>query len=391
MSDDIVKAGMSPERIERVRQFILGYINAGKHFGAEIMVARNGHVALHETFGFRGPERDRPLPANAVYSIFSVTKTFTSVLTLMAIEKGLLSLTTKVAEVIPEFRGGRREDVTVYHLLTHQSGLPMTFTPVPGMYIDRLDEVIEAICKSIHCETEPGVEASYSPTVNHCLLGEIVRRVDPKKRRFRDIASQDLLEPLKLQDTSFGLRRDLQERHIKPVWLWDKTPLKHLGHSNYGPDGAFEEEDAEMPWVGVSTTVSDLFRLAEALRRGGELDGARILSPVTTGQMQINRTGEKINQLHGKNALQRGWEPMPCYSGLGVFLRGTAVCHIQFGTLTSPKTFGQHGMGSALYWVDPLHQVTLAFLSHGVMIEGESFERFQRLSDLVITSVVQAP
>src|ERR1700744_4110438 len=279
MSDDILKAGMSAERIERVRQFIRGYIDAGKHFGAEIMVARNGHVALHETFGFREPERDRPLPSNAVYSIFSVTKTFTSVLTLMAIEKGLLSLTTKVSEVIPEFRGGRREDVTVYHLLTHQSGLPMTFTPVPGMYIDRLDEVIEAICKSIRCETEPGVEASYSPTVNHCLLGEMVRRVDPQKRRFRDIASQDLLEPLKMKDTSFGLRRDLKERHIKPTWLWDKTPLKHLGHSNYGPDGAFEEEDAEMPWVAGSTTVSNLFRLAEALPRGGELDGARILSP----------------------------------------------------------------------------------------------------------------
>jgi len=388
MSDEIVKAGMSPERIERVREFIQGFVKAGKHFGAEIMVARNGHVALHETFGFRGPERDKPLPANSVYSIFSVTKTFTGVLTLMAIEKGLLALTTKVSEVIPEFKGGLRENITVFHLLTHSSGLPMTFTPVAGQYIDRLDEVIASICASIHCESAPGVEASYSPMVNHCLLGEMVRRVDPKKRRFRDIAREDLFEPLKLKDTAFGLRKDLKDRHIKPVWLFDKSPLKHLGHSNFGTDGAFEEEDAEMPWVGISTTVPDLFRLAEALRRGGELDGTRILSPVTTEQMKINRTGEKINQLHGKNAIQRGWEPMPCYSGLGVFLRGTAVCHIQFGTLTSPKTFGQHGQGSALYWVDPLHQVTFAFLSHGVMIEAESFERFQRLSDLVITSVV---
>ena len=109
MSEIIEKAGMSPERIERVRQFIQGYINAGKHFGAEIIVARNGRIALQEAFGFAGPERDRPLPAGSVYSIFSVSKTFTSVLTLMAIEKGLLSLTTKVSEIIPEFRAGRRE------------------------------------------------------------------------------------------------------------------------------------------------------------------------------------------------------------------------------------------------------------------------------------------
>jgi CubicO group peptidase (beta-lactamase class C family) len=388
MSDAAAIAGMSAERIERVRTFIQGYIDAGKNFGAEIMVARKGQVALHEAFGFRDSERQVPLDRGAVYSIFSVSKTFTSVLALSAIERGLFSLTTKVSEIIPEFRGGRRENITAYHLLTHQSGLPMTFTPVPGMYIDRLDEVIEAICKSLQCESEPGLEASYSPTVNHCLLGEMVRRTDPKKRCFRDIAQQELLDPLQMKDTSVGLRRDLRERHIKPVWLYDKSPLKHLGHSNYGTDGAFEEEEAEMPWVGISTTTENLFRMAEMLRCGGELAGRRILSPVTTAQMRINRTGEKLNQLHGKNAIQRGWDPMPAYSGLGVFLRGTAMCHHQFGTLSSPQTFGQHGQGTALFWVDPLQEVTFVFLSHGVMIEGESIERFQRLSDLVITAVI---
>jgi len=388
MNEAAERAGMSPERIERVRAFIQGYIDAGRHYGAEIVVARNGQVALHEAFGHRDAQRERALEKGAVYSIFSVSKSFTSVLSLAAIERGWFSLTTKVSELIPEFRGGRRENITAYQLLTHQSGLPMTFTPVPGMYIDRLDEVIEAICKSIHCESEPGVEASYSPTVNHCLLGEMVRRADPKKRRFRDIAQEELLTPLRMKDTSVGLRRDLRERHVKPVWLFDKSPLKHLGHSVLGRYRPFEEEEAEAPWVGISTTAGDLFRLAEMLRRGGELDGARVLSPVTTAQMQINRTGEKINQLHGKNAVQRGWDAMPAYSGLGVFLRGTALCHHQFGTLTSPQTFGQHGQGSALYWVDPLHQVTFVFLSHGVMVEGQSIERFQRLSDLVITSVV---
>ncbi|MBS0367037.1 MAG: beta-lactamase family protein [Proteobacteria bacterium] len=388
MSNPAAEAGMSSERIARAGAFIQGYIDARKHFGAEIIVARNGKIALHEAFGYRDQERRHALKKGAVYTIFSVSKSFTSVLALAAIEKGLFSLTTKVSEIIPEFRGGRRENITAYHLLTHQSGLPMAFTPVQGMYIDRLDEVIAAICKSAHCESDPGVEASYSPTTNHCLLGEMVRRVDPKKRRFRDIARQDLFEPLKLHDTSFGLRPDMRERHIKPVWLFDKSPLKHLGHSDFGTDGAFEEEDAEMPWVGVSCTASDLYRFAEMMRRGGELDGARILSPVTTEQMRWNRTGEKINLMHGRQAVQRGWDAMPAYSGLGVFLRGTTLCHHQFGTFTSAQTFGQHGQGSALYWVDPVHQVTFVFLSHGVMNEGESVERFQRLSDLVITSVV---
>lgn len=388
MTSGASDAGMSAERLSRVGKFIQGYIDKGSHYGAEIIVGRHGRVALHEVFGRRGPAGSAPLEKGAVYSIFSVSKTFTSVLALNALEKGRFSLTTKVSEVIPEFSGGRRANITVYHLLTHQSGLPMAFWPIHGMYIDRLEDIIAAICKVAQCEAEPGELATYSPMYNHALLGEIVRRTDPSGRRFREIANEELIRPLGLEDTSFGLRADLRSRHVRPVWMFDKSPLEHRGHSNLGTDGAFEEEDAEMPWVGVSTTASDLYRVAEMLRRGGELDGARILSPVTTAQMQINRTGEKINQLHGRAAIVRGWDPMPAYSGLGVFLRGTAVCHHQFGTLTSPQTFGQHGQGSALYWVDPLHQVTFVFLSHGVMPEGESIERFQRLSDLVITSVV---
>jgi CubicO group peptidase (beta-lactamase class C family) len=390
MRQAIESTGFAPERLARVKAFIQGYIDGGRHFGAEIIVARNGRVALHEALGTRnvaGPAA-QPLEKGAVYSIFSVSKSFTSVLTLQAIEKALFSLTTKVSEIIPEFHGGRRENITVYQLLTHQSGLPMTFTPIPGMYIDRLDEIIDSICRTIHCEAEPGEQATYSPMVNHALMGEMVRRSDPGKRSFRDIVTQDLFTPLGLKNSSVGLRPDLRGRYVKPVWMFDKGALQHLGHSNLGPDGAFEEAEAEMPWVGVATTAGDLFRLAEALRSGGTLDGVRILSPVTTSQMRINRTGEKINQLHGKNAIMRGWDPMPAYSGLGVFLRGTAMCHHQFGTLTSPETFGQHGQGSALYWVDPLHQVTFVFLSHGVMNEAESVERFQRLSDLVITSIV---
>jgi CubicO group peptidase (beta-lactamase class C family) len=379
--------GFVPAKLERAKTFVQQYIDAGRHLGAEFIVSRKGEVAVHEVLGFQDEQRRRPLECNAVYSIFSVSKSFTSVLALRSIEQGLLSLTTKVSEVIPEFSGGRRAEITVYHLLTHQSGLPMVFTPVPGMYIDRLDEVIEAICRAVHCEAEPGEQATYSPLVNHALLGEIVRRADPQRRSFRDIMTNDLLEPLGLKDTSVGLRRDLRSRHLKPIWLFDKGPLKHPGHSDLGPDGAFEEEEAEMPWVGISTTARDLHRFAETLRCDGSFDAVRILSPVTTRQMRVNRTGEKINQLHGKNAVARGWDPMPAYSGLGVFLRGTAMCHHQFGTLTSPETFGQHGQGSALYWVDPLHEVTFVFLSHGVMPEGDSIERFQRLSDLVITSI----
>ena len=381
--------GLCAERLAHLKAVMEADIDRGRYFGAVIIVARNGNIGLYEAVGYRDPETRQPMTKDAVFSIFSMSKSPTSVLTLKAIERGQFALTTKVSEVIPEFSGGTRADITFYHLLTHSSGLPMTFTPIPGMFVDRLDEVIAAICKTQKCESRPGEVVSYAPMVAHALMGEAVRRTDPQKRAsFRQIMIEELLVPLKMNDTSVGLRRDLKPRHIRPVWLFDKSPLVHPGHSNLGPDGAFEEEDAEMPWVGLSSTTADIFRFAEMLRRGGALDGTRILSPVTVEQMTINRTGDKINQLYGKNAVMRGWEPAPAYIGIGVQLRGEAVCHHQYGTFTSPRTFGQHGQGSMLYWVDPKHQVTFVCLSHGVMLEGDNVERFQKLSDIAITSVI---
>src|ERR1019366_1935251 len=137
-----------------------------------------------------------------------------------------------------------------------------------------------------------------------------------------------------------------------PIFLAE-MPMLHSGHSNYGPHGAFEEEHSEMPWVGCISTVSDIFRFAEMLRCGGELDGARILSPALLDAATRNRTSDKPNQLYKMMAASRGWEQYPAYIGLGFFLRGESICHHMFGTLTSPRTFGNYGAGSSMFWVDP--------------------------------------
>lgn len=143
-----------------------------------------------------------------------------------------------------------------------------------------------------------------------------------------------------------------------------------------------------MPWVGAVCSVPDLFRFAEMLRLGGELDGARVLSPAILELATRNWTGEKPNELYKALAEKRGWIPSPAYIGLGFSLRGTAVCNHMFGTLTSAGTFGNYGAGSALYWVDPQRDVTFTFLSAGLMESNANIERFQRLSDLVTSAAV---
>lgn len=379
------KPSLRPDRIAHLKTVIEDDIARGRYFGAVIKVACAGEVGIEAAIGAEGEPGTRPLALDSVFSIFSTTKAMTNVLVFRAIELGQLALTTKIVEVIPEFSGGLRETITVFDLLTHSSGLPGVYTPRQGMYLDKLDDIIAAICESVHSICEPQERVDYSPMAHHALLGEMVRRTDPKGRRYREIATQDLFAPLGMKDTSIGRRADLKSRHVLPDFRGN-APMEHLGSSNLGPQGAFEEEHAEMPWVGAVSTTPDLFRFADMLRRGGELDGARIISPAMVELATRNWTGDKPNEMYKTMANRKGWRPFPAYMGLGFALRGSGVHHALYGTLASPETFGNYGAGSSLFWIDPVRQITFAFLSAGVMNGADNFERFQRLSDIVISA-----
>jgi CubicO group peptidase (beta-lactamase class C family) len=192
---------------------------------------------------------------------------------------------------------------------------------------------------------------------------------------------------LRLKDTAVGLRSDLKARHLVPDFRGNAA-ISHLGHSNLGPNGAFEEPDAEMPWVGIVSTSADMFRFAEMLRRGGELDGARILSPRILQLARKNWTGEMPNEVYRRLAAERGWKVMPAYIGLGFSLRGEMVGRHLFGTLTSPQTFGNYGAGTTLFWVDPELDMTFVGLCTGVLSSGDNIERWQRLCDIAVAAAL---
>ena len=142
------------------------------------------------------------------------------------------------------------------------------------------------------------------------------------------------------------------------------------------------------PAGGFVTTAHDLHRFAEMLRRGGELDGARVLSPATIDYCARNHTGERPNELWNYTVGLRGWAPFPAYIGVGFFVRGEKLTPGPFGALNSPRTFGGFGAGSTAFWIDPAHDLTFAFLSTGLMEDSHHVERLSRLSDLVIAALV---
>jgi CubicO group peptidase (beta-lactamase class C family) len=374
--------GFDTERLEALTAAVERDIKADLYFGGVISVKKGGQPVYFKTFGHSSATKERPVAPDSVFSLFSVTKAFTNILIFQAIERGLLTLTTPVAKVIPEFAGGLRDRITVFHLLTHSAGLPSMFEARPGMYIDRMAEVIAAICQVALPIEAAGVRVDYAPLFNHALLGETARRLDLKQRSYRDMLREDLFEPLGMKDTSMGVRRDLKPRHLIPEFRGN-YPIQHLGHSNLGPNGAFEEEDAEMPWVGCVSTPGDMMRFAEMLRGNGTLDGRRIVSRALVERARTIWTGDKPNEFYANLIRAAGGIAPPANIGLGFSVRGPQMGTTMFGTLASPSTFGAHGAGTTIFWIDPERDISFVGLMTGLMKTVDNLWRWQRLSDIV--------
>ena len=358
----------------------------GTSDGAVFVVARHGKVVMHEAVGKTDLEKGRQAKVDDVFFIMSITKKITAVRVLMDVEKGKFGLDTPVCEVIPEFRIKGKQQVTVRHVLTHTSGLN---TELPyGIPVDQLGniETVTTFMGNERVLARPGTVVSYNPICAHSLVATMVTRLDEAGRPFRQILKEDLFDPLGMESTALGLPDRLRDR-IVPVVVRDRTP------------GLFEpvllealnflaNEETELPAGGGVSTAMDIFRFAEMLRRGGELDGVRILSPEMVEEATSNQTGDMINRLWDYAREMYGWPDFPAYLGLSFFLRGEGEFPTPLGLKASPGSFAGLGAGSTMFWVDPERDLAYVFLSAGLMEEGPSVERHQRLSDLVIAAAV---
>jgi CubicO group peptidase (beta-lactamase class C family) len=377
--------GLDAARLARLTAAIDADVAAERYDGAVVLVARGGQVAVHEAIGWADRAERRRARTDDVFFIYSITKTLTTAAVLARIDRGELALTTPVADVLPEFGTKGKQRVTVAQLLNHTAGLAAGIPPLPTEHLGDLDAYVAAACAQ-PIETVPGTVVHYSAVTAHAILAEVVRRLDGGRRRFRDILAAEILEPLGMRDTALGLRADLAER-IVPVVVRDRSP------------GVFEPElleafnvlvtaESEIPAGGAVSTVADLFRWAETLRRGGALDGQRLLSPAIVRLATTISTGDRPNGFYAFACEQRGWDPFPANIGLSFFVRGEGIFPSYFGVTSSPRTFGGLGAGSQMFWVDPERDLLFVCLTAGLVEESRHLDRSQRLSDLVQAAVV---
>lgn len=383
---DPASVGIDPIRLRRVVACMERDIGAGFVDGGVIIIARHGKVVLYEALGQTDRKAGRGARKDDVFAMLSLTKSLVAALLLDRVERGEVNLSTCVAEVIPEFAAAGKSRVTIVQVMCHMAGLAKLL-PAPPDVLHDLQATVAAICRA-PLEAPPGEAVCYSGMAGAYIMAEIVRRLDGGRRSFSKILEEDLLKPLGMVDTSLGQNPGLESRRV-PIVMHDRR-------EGLMDPAILEATDqlcrpgAEIPAMGAYGTVPDYFRFAEMLRRGGELDGVRLLSPQMIRLATSNFTGEQANGIWTGHREMRHWPAFPAFLGLGFYLRGSGVVPNCFGTLNSPSTYGHAGAGSTLYWVDPDHDMSFVAFTAGLLEESYSADRWQRLANAAIGSIVDA-
>ena len=100
------------------------YLSAqAKHFrfNGNVLVAENGKVVFQKSYGYADFDSKRLLNDSSVFELASISKQFTATAILLLKDKNKLKLTDSLTQYFPElpYKG-----ITLYHMLTHTSGLP---------------------------------------------------------------------------------------------------------------------------------------------------------------------------------------------------------------------------------------------------------------------------
>lgn len=375
--------GMDESKLALIRESIERDIENEISDGSIVLIARHGRIVMHEAIGYSDRQRGRKARIDDVLPIMSLTKQLTAATLFRFIDRGQVALTSRIAEIIPEFAQNGKDRVTVREALSHQAGLPMQH-PLED-WRNGNEAYVAKICR-LPLEPAPEGIANYHAGAAHAILGEVMRRLDEKKRPVHQIMAEELLQPTGMSDTALSLkgRSDLAAR-LAPIAMRDNSP-------DALPPRDIEQiaeicADVEFLAGGAFSTAYDQFRFAEMLRLGGKLDGIHVLSPAIIKAATTIQTGNKLHGLFMAAAALDSTDAFPANIGLSIYVRGEGIFVTNMGTLSSPSTFAGSGFGGQMFCVDPERNLTFIHLVCGYPQLYNARKRSQRLADLVISSI----
>jgi CubicO group peptidase (beta-lactamase class C family) len=301
--------GMSAERLGRLNSGMKELVDQGRLAGSVTMVARHGKVVEFDAVGKRDVASNAPMQKDSIFRIYSMSKPITGVAMMMLFEEGKWQLNDPVAKYIPEFAKLKVygtdannnvvmkdpvHPVTMRELMSHSGGFTYGFfsnTAVDKLQIEAdllnpnntLDEFIKRVAK-LPLNAQPGTEWHYSISVD--IQGYIVQKLSGMP--FEEFLEKRIFKPLSMVDTGFYVPKEKLNRFAE-FYTYDKDGKLQAVGVKEGLNHDFAAKPAlSSGGGGLVSTAADYMRFCQMLLNGGQLDGVRLLSPLTVELMHTN-------------------------------------------------------------------------------------------------------
>lgn len=236
--------------------------------------------------GVADPETGRLVDGDTLFNVFSVTKAVTATCLHIQAERGLVDYDAPVARYWPEFAAEGKGNITVKHVLSHISGAFRMPQDVSPERLSDWDWIVKRLAE-MPPDFPAGSGSSYQGMSFGWLVGEIVRRTDPKGREFKAFLKDELADPIGATDLWIGIPDEVEPRIAKLDGAMAFVAPE--GDPSLGaipaqvallPD-PFERPDvrrAMVPAVGGIFNARSSARVWALLANGGTFNGERLLS-----------------------------------------------------------------------------------------------------------------
>ena len=326
------------DRVDELLSTARADVESGAVPACQLAVARDGEIVAFETFG--------AATNSTRFCVFSATKPIVASAVWLLMADGLLDVTRRVCDYIPEFAQNGKERVTVEQVLLHTSGFPnAVMSDAAG--IDATAR--RAQMASWRLEWEPGTRFEYHSAAAHWVLADLIERLTGDD--FRVVIEQRVTAPLGLPRV-LGLEPDAQSDIASLVVVGAEPPADPALLRLNEPAG----RGVGHPGGGAIMTAADLARFYQALLHNPrEHWDPAVLHDTTT---------------HIRCTFDDPMMAVPVNRTLGLVVAGSDGKHILrqaiFGAGNSPGSFGHAGAHAQAGWADPETGISFAYLNNAI-------------------------
>lgn len=331
-------------------------VSSNEVAGAVTVVVGKDRILHLEGTGFADVAAKKPMTADTLFWIASMTKPVTGAAILMLQDEGKLKVSDPVAKYIPEFANlktpsGKPANLTIAQILTHTSGLGEA-SGLGAQQAKTLADLVP-LWLAAPMNNEPGEKWRYCQSgIN--AASRIVEVVSGQS--FDAFLQLRLFTPLGMKHTTFYLG-DAERAALVTAYAKNKDTgaLEPVApRSEYGP-----RNRPPLGNGGLYSTATDYARFCQMLLNGGQLDGRRYLSADAMKFLSTPQTPETMptgffqGGVYGQREMNYGW-------GIGTCVLKTP--HDGVPAMLSPGTFGHGGAWGTQAWIDPVKGVAYVLM-----------------------------